>query len=231
MLASFWGDAVLTVQYIWNHIPTSALPDGKTLYEAFFGLKPDVSHLQVWGYQCFAAIPKELCTKGGSRCFEGIFVGYEEGRVGWRVHDLQGRTHSSRDVIFNESSLDCRTRLPRSMPPPADIAAYPLCQRILDIAGDVFAKALDLLHSVCSSQVLQTGGADAGGAPVLHQSCCIANCMPLTAVSFEDISANFISLTTEFPGALDTGLVSLLSLSDALLTLPALPPDSLPVSQ
>ena len=230
--ASFWGDAVLTVQYIRNRVPTSALPDGKTPYEVFFGSKPDISHLRVWGCQCFAAIPKELRTKGGPRRFEGIFVGYEEGRVGWRVRDLQGRTHFSRDVIFNESSAGRRARLPRSMPPPADVAARPSRQRILDIAGDVFAEALDLSHSVRSSRTLQAGGVDAGGAPILRRSRRVAERLPLAATSFEAISADLISLTTVFPGALDTGLASLLSLeSDALLALPALPTDSPPASR
>jgi hypothetical protein len=43
--ASFWGDAVLTVQYVRNRVPTSTLPLDKTPYEVFFGMKPDLSHL------------------------------------------------------------------------------------------------------------------------------------------------------------------------------------------
>ncbi|KAK7460605.1 hypothetical protein VKT23_009325 [Stygiomarasmius scandens] len=35
---------------------------------------------------------------------EAIFVGYEEHRIGWRVHDINGKYHFSRDVIFNESA-------------------------------------------------------------------------------------------------------------------------------
>jgi len=65
--ASFWGDAVLTVQYIWNCVPSSALPDGQTPYEVFFNKKPDLSHLQVWGCQCFVAIFKELHTNSLQR--------------------------------------------------------------------------------------------------------------------------------------------------------------------
>ena len=149
--ASLWGNAVLTVQYIRNRVPSLALPDGQTSYEVFFNKKPDLSHLRVWGCQCFVAIPKELRTKGGPRRFEGIFVGYEEGRIGWRVCDLQGRTHFSHDVIFNESSAGRRSRLPRSLPPPTDISVRPSRQRILDVVGDRFAEALDLSHSLRSS--------------------------------------------------------------------------------
>ena len=47
--------------------------------------KPDLSHLCVWGCQCFDHVPVELHTKGGLHHFEAIFVGYEEDRIGWQV--------------------------------------------------------------------------------------------------------------------------------------------------
>jgi hypothetical protein len=113
---SFLGDAVLTVQYLHNRLPTTTLPADTTPYELMEKSKPDLSHLRVWGCQCFAHIPEELRTKGGPRRFEGIFVGYEENRIGWRVRDLAGKYHFSRDVIFNES-LAGRLGSPRSIPP------------------------------------------------------------------------------------------------------------------
>ena len=64
--ASFWGDAVPTVQYIRNRAPSSSLPDGRTPFETFHGRKPDLSHLRVWGCQCFAP---ELRSKGGPQIF------------------------------------------------------------------------------------------------------------------------------------------------------------------
>jgi hypothetical protein len=99
---SYWGDAVLTTNYIRNRVPTSALPANVTPYEEMEHNKPDLSNLRVWGCQCFITIPPELREKGGPRRFEAIFVGYEENRIGWRVRDLQGKYHFSRDVIFNE---------------------------------------------------------------------------------------------------------------------------------
>jgi hypothetical protein len=65
--------------------------------------KPDLSHLRIWRCQCFPIIPPELHTKGGPRQFKAIFVGYEESRVGWRVHDLHVKYYFSRNVIFNKS--------------------------------------------------------------------------------------------------------------------------------
>ena len=230
--ASFWGDAILTVQYIRNHIPTSALPDGKTPFEVFFGKKPDLSHLRVWGCQCFVAIPPELHSKGGPRHFEGIFVGYEEGRVGWHVRDLQGRTHFSRDVIFNELSAGRRVRLPRALPPPADISACPSRRRILDIAGDHFTEALDLSTSVRAARTATPLATVDGSAPTpIHCSSRVAAHLPMVAAAaaVEALSIDLVSLMAIFPRSLDTDIVSSLSLErEALAFLSALPSSSPP---
>jgi len=114
---TFWCDAVLTSQYLRNRLPTSTLAANITPFEVITRTKPDVSHLRVWGCQCFVAIPDELRDKAGFKRFEGIFVGYEEHRLGWRVRDLKGKYHFSRDVIFNED-LSGRLGLPRSLPLP-----------------------------------------------------------------------------------------------------------------
>jgi hypothetical protein len=79
------------------------LPDNTTPHEIMNKTKPDLSHLWVWGCQCFPIIPPELHTKGGPRQFEAIFVGYEENRIGWQMCDLHGKYSFSRDVIFNKS--------------------------------------------------------------------------------------------------------------------------------
>jgi len=92
---SFWGNATLTIAYIQNRVPTSVLPTNTTPFEVMHNSKPDLSHLCVWGCQCFIAIPPELHTKGGPRRFEAVFVGYEEDHIGWCVRDLNGKYHFS----------------------------------------------------------------------------------------------------------------------------------------
>ena len=102
---SFWLDAVLMHQYLVNHLPTSTLSDCLTLYEVLSnGHKPDLSHLQVWGCDCYVAVPDELHAKAGFKRFRAVSVGYEKHRVGWHVQDLHGKYSFSNDVIFNESS-------------------------------------------------------------------------------------------------------------------------------
>src|ERR1700678_2268878 len=97
---SFWGDAALTTQYLCNRLPTSTFPLDVTPYERMHGTKPDLSHLCVWGCQCFPAIPPELRTKGSPRRYEAIFVGYEDNRIGWHVCYMAEKYHFSRDIVF-----------------------------------------------------------------------------------------------------------------------------------
>jgi len=136
--ASFWGDAVLTIQYLRNRLPTLTLPTNTTPYEALYGKKPNIDNLRVWGCHCFAIIPLELCDKGGPRRVECIFVGYHEHRIGWRVHDMNGKYHFSRDVIFNESLAG---RLGKKHPPSSN----PICNRIRTITSIDYSDSLDLV--------------------------------------------------------------------------------------
>jgi hypothetical protein len=58
----YWVEAVHTAVYLKNRSPTSTL-NGKTPYEAWYGFKPKVNHLRVFGSTCYALVPKEKRTK------------------------------------------------------------------------------------------------------------------------------------------------------------------------
>ena len=45
---SFWAEAVNTAVYLHNRSATKSL-DNMTTYEAWNGLKPDLSHIKVFG--------------------------------------------------------------------------------------------------------------------------------------------------------------------------------------
>jgi len=229
---SFWGDAVLTMQYVRNRAPTSTLPVGITPFEALHGKKPDLSHLRVWGCQCFVAIPGELCDKAGPQRFEAIFVGYEEHRIGWCVRDLQGKYHFSWDIIFNESSSGHLKRLPRSLSPPSDIASRPSRQRILDVAGPQYAEVLDLAHTmrwnrldcdVPPDSILPPASRVDEPAPAVCRSNRIAACSSSSFLSIpsEFLSADLVSYFAFFPFFNASPPVSLDSLEfDILLSVP-----------
>ena len=146
---SFWLDAVLTRQYLMNRLPTSTLPDNITPFEVFTnGRKPDLSHLRVWGCDCYVAIPDEVRPKAGFKRFKAIFVGYEEHRIGWRVRDLNGKYIFSNDVIFNEN-LSGRLGIPRSLSSNISDASsspspHPVRSRTRTAAGQAFDNIIRL---------------------------------------------------------------------------------------
>jgi len=61
----FLSDAILTVQYLCNCFSTSTLPALLTPYEVIERKKPNLSHLRVWGCQCFLIISPKWHIKGG----------------------------------------------------------------------------------------------------------------------------------------------------------------------
>ena len=71
---SFWGEALSALLHVLNRSPTSALP-GKTPYEAFYGRKPDVSHLRIWGCVAYVHVQKDKRGALGSHMEKCIFIG------------------------------------------------------------------------------------------------------------------------------------------------------------
>ena len=109
------------------------------------GVKP-----RVWGCDCYVAVLDEIRGKVGPKPFQEIFVGYEEHRLGWRVHDLSGRYSFSNDVIFNEN-ISGRLGIPRSLPPAiSDTRPISSSQPLRDrprtrtAAGQVYNDVLEL---------------------------------------------------------------------------------------
>jgi transposase InsO family protein len=54
----YWVEAVHIAVYLRNRSTTSTL-DGQTPYEAWYGFKPKVNHLSIFGSTCYALVPKE----------------------------------------------------------------------------------------------------------------------------------------------------------------------------
>ncbi|KAG8491616.1 hypothetical protein CXB51_014995 [Gossypium anomalum] len=101
----FWVEAVNTSVYLLNKLPTRAVKD-KTPFEAWYRLKPSVSHLKVFGCLCYALIPAERRTKLERRSAPGIFVGYSSTKKGYRVYDPSTKKILvSRDIKFDEEKF------------------------------------------------------------------------------------------------------------------------------
>ena len=85
-----------------NRIPTPILY-GKSPYEVLFGTQPKFSHLWVLDCFCFAH-NIHFRHKFDSCARKCIFIWYPFGQKGYHLYDLDdGKTFTSRDVIFHES--------------------------------------------------------------------------------------------------------------------------------
>lgn len=100
----YWAEAISTAVYLKNRVPTRAI-QGATPEELWTGIKPDLSHLKVFGIPCHVLVPKEKRRKLDFKTFSAIFIGYSETKKGYRVVDKKypATVIESRDVAFYEN--------------------------------------------------------------------------------------------------------------------------------
>ena len=70
---NFWTEAVNTAVNLHNRSPTKTL-NMKTPYECWFGKKPDVSSLKIFGSVCCMHKPSNLRQKLYSRSRKEVFT-------------------------------------------------------------------------------------------------------------------------------------------------------------
>ncbi|KAJ9505356.1 hypothetical protein QJQ45_008945 [Haematococcus lacustris] len=116
-----WGEALRTAADLHNLSAVSGKPC--TPHELMFGVKPDVSHLRVWGCPAYVHDPMPA-SKLDSRFVKGVFVGYERGGKTYRVW-AEGRIYVSKSVVFDEQTVLQRF-VPHAVLAPAELAAPPL---------------------------------------------------------------------------------------------------------
>jgi len=97
-----WVEASNTAVYIKNRV-VSRSREGKTPYELWKGIKPNFSHLRVFGADAYVHVPKDERTKFDPKAIKCIHVGYCETQKAFRLSDPATRkVRISRDVLFNE---------------------------------------------------------------------------------------------------------------------------------
>jgi len=96
-----WAEAMVTTNYTHNRLPSRV--HGKTPWEKFFGEKPDVNHMCVFGARAYMHIPKENRKKMQSISERGVFVGYGPDYKAYKVlRERDGQILVSHDVIVDE---------------------------------------------------------------------------------------------------------------------------------
>ena len=103
----FWGPAVLTAGYVSQFYPHPTIPN-TTPYEQFYGEKPNIDHLRVFGCDAFAYNPH--ADKVHDRAQKMIFIGYPEEQKGYLLYDpATGITSTHQSVQFNEYGFGGRS--------------------------------------------------------------------------------------------------------------------------
>ena len=74
---TLWEDVASTPVYVHNKSPHQVFGN-RTLEEAFTGVKPDVSHLRIFGCFVYIHIPKKQRSKLEPSRNKGTSVGYSE---------------------------------------------------------------------------------------------------------------------------------------------------------
>lgn len=97
----FWAEAANTAVYLQNRLPTKAL-ENKTPFEAWYGYKPPMYTLKVFGCVCFVHIPQVKRDKLDKKATPGVFVGYSSSKA-YKVYHPQTESMTvSRNVHFYE---------------------------------------------------------------------------------------------------------------------------------
>ena len=103
-----WGFAMHVVSYVRNRLIHTK--HKKTPWEVFYGEKPDVSNLRVFGCTAYLHIHDKKRKKMEFKSRKLIMVGYsnDTGQKGYQLLDLETNEvliGSSRDVIFDEATF------------------------------------------------------------------------------------------------------------------------------
>ncbi|GJT82606.1 retrovirus-related pol polyprotein from transposon TNT 1-94 [Tanacetum coccineum] len=107
MPKEFWAEAVDCAVYLLNRCPSKSL-DNKTPQEAWNGLKPTVSHLQVSGSIAYVHVLSQRRSKLDDRSEKHVFVGCDKQSKGYKLYNpVTRKVVVSRDVEFKkEGSWD-----------------------------------------------------------------------------------------------------------------------------
>uniref|UniRef100_A0A1X7SQZ8 Retroviral polymerase SH3-like domain-containing protein n=1 Tax=Amphimedon queenslandica TaxID=400682 RepID=A0A1X7SQZ8_AMPQE len=103
---SYWVEAMVTAAFIRNRVPTRTFKE-VSLYERWFGRKPDFSPLKIFGCVAYAHIPDCKRNKLDKKAMKMKFVSYCLKSKGYRLLDeITKKLIKSRDMTFNEDDFN-----------------------------------------------------------------------------------------------------------------------------
>jgi hypothetical protein len=105
-----WEEAVKTVVYLLNRIPTKAV-SLTTPFQKLTGMIPDLKHLPIFGCACYVLLTSRH-DKLDPKAVPATFLGYDTQSKAYRCHD--SATHKiivSRSVRFNKTKFGMSPRV------------------------------------------------------------------------------------------------------------------------
>lgn len=110
----YWNEAILTANYIKNRLPTSAYGEQfakETSAEIWYGQKPNLSNMRIFGSTCYNHIPSEKRSKLEPKASKCLMLGYASNNT-YRLWDIDSRkVVIGRNVTFNEKSILHRAKV------------------------------------------------------------------------------------------------------------------------
>src|SRR6202522_2899787 len=147
---SLWGEAVSHAFYLKNRSSTRIL-NGKTLYEVFYGVKPNLRGLPEFGAKVWVHTPEG--SKLDGRSVIGQWVGFDEESSGYRIYAPEAQAISIQRSVKCESG-DADFYVPRIVQLEGDKEKLPVEQPsksseqshkdIGDLVGESFERLPDV---------------------------------------------------------------------------------------
>jgi transposase InsO family protein len=98
MPLKFWAEVVNTTSYLLNRMTTRVLGD-KTPYEIWYGFKPNVDHLKVFGSPCYVLQLEVKRRKLNQKADMRILIGYSSKSKAYKIYYLKSnKVVIARDV-------------------------------------------------------------------------------------------------------------------------------------
>ena len=103
---NFWAEAVLTAVCLRNRTTTCANQQQLTPFDKWYGHKPNISHLRVFGCAAYCHVPSAERRRLDKKAHRMCFIGYSKNPKGYRLIDLSSnKVVTRRDVAFNETDF------------------------------------------------------------------------------------------------------------------------------
>nr|XP_048321730.1 uncharacterized protein LOC107406968 [Ziziphus jujuba var. spinosa] len=101
MPKKFWAEDIYTSSYTQNRCFTKSI-EGKTPYELWFGEKPYLKNVKVFGNVCFLHVHSNMRDKLDKKANVDVLVGYSEVTKGFRVYILE----TKKLVVIRDVKID-----------------------------------------------------------------------------------------------------------------------------